>query len=921
MTNTEKPSRQSVAERSVKLLGIKKPDTKITKEIIKESDNQTDNSIPIQEAYDLYAEKIDLNEDIVIRERALMEPQRENLTWNQYREGLRVVEASIEAQSKISLEEKRALIKSGRINILVASDGKDKVSEEAIKKSQAKVNEIDQRLDEIFKIPENYHRFQQDLTHQIELRRKAREVVNLDKFSETSGLLALRLARVAQVKGRQLTSTEKQIIEDNQTLASEAGQRRRDLLQDPEVFDQSRLLQLLEYRWQLHQTRGMFVETPTRREYIAILERLWADGQKVLATGATGTGKTELVRFARNQMFGFEYAGDKYELTGHKEMTPYELLGRTGFKMQGGEGGDLYRPSKLIAAMTAKDGNGNLTGAPFLYDEIDASPNEANIALKTILNDGPGNAVSVQMDSSEKFVIGPNYSFTATANVKSEKHTTRFEIDPAIVRVLEPMVINYLPSWEVWDIAIASQMDRRGKVNFSHEDAAVTLKALCDAAYWTQQAYRGEKVMTGKSAFLEARSGATTGKGALLREGVFDPGRLVRILKGWEAARTEGRDLRDFLNEQIVRFINNENYPEDDRYYLTEIFALQGFLKGVKAEELLVPKLTQKVLDAWNGTGGTRKDKRKQQVQDGSKSSYLSALEVARLDPYKRLKRPSTEEARELLEEAEGETNTAESTESPDIERARELLGTDFLGVEAVEKAFDITLDSAIIPEIPFSLEDLEAAQGKERLILTIGERPDGVPLSMEQMAVMMQAKFTQDGKGKILYDPSWYKDENFFKKDKPQLRWRLVTKDLIPNSTSKNYLGQTEAIADYLRNTAYAGRSLPQEYEEAIAEFEAQKATIEPIISSEWKRAATMLAKLKLNQLTRQSPAEVIYDSIVVLQNNDERTLEGKYTWTNWQTSDGLLVDVGGIDPEGAFVNLRRPDYARGLVGVVLSR
>lgn len=427
--------------------------------------------------------------------------------------------------------------------------------------------------------------------------------------------------------------------------------------------------------------------------------------------------------------------------------------------------------------------------------------------------------------------------------------------------------------------------------------------------------------MTGRNTILSARGGATTGKGAVLREGVFDPGRLVRILKGWEAARAQGRDLRDFLNEQIIRFINNENYPEEDRYYLTEIFALQGFLKGVDASQLLVPGLTQSVLDRWNGTGGAKKSKRQQSIQEGHTTTYLSPLEVAKLDPYKRLERPTVEEARELLEEAESEEETASSSESPDIERARELLGSDFLGQEAVEKAFDITLDESMMPDIPFSDEELEAAQGKERLILTIEETPDGVPLTMEQMVKLMQDKFTQDGKGKILYEINWYKNEDFFKKDKPQLRWRLVTKDLVPNSTSKNYLQQTEAIAIYLRDTVYAGRSLPQEIEDAIAEFEAQKANIAPIITSEWKRAATMLAELKLNQLTRQSPAEAIYDSIVVLQNNDERTLDGKYTWTRAQDSDGGLVDVGGTDPKGAFVNRWAPGDPPDVIGVVLSR
>ncbi len=172
---------------------------------------------------------------------------------------------------------------------------------------------------------------------------------------------------------------EGRTVSEYKDLTQAAQQRIEDLMEEQDVRLQVRYMELRKYRKELNSDG--FVETPSRKKYITELEMLWSQGKKVLVTGATGTGKTEFVRHASRRMFGIK----PFEITGHEKMTPYELLGRTG--MTGGQ--DVYRPSKLIQAMVAEGEQ----GAPFLYDEMDASPNQANIALKTILNDGPGDTV------------------------------------------------------------------------------------------------------------------------------------------------------------------------------------------------------------------------------------------------------------------------------------------------------------------------------------------------------------------------------------------------------------------------------------------------------------------------------------------------------------------------------------------------
>ena len=40
----------------------------------------------------------------------------------------------------------------------------------------------------------------------------------------------------------------------------------------------------------------------------------------------------------------------------------------------------------------------------------------------------------------------------------------------------------------------------------------------------------------------------------------------------------------------------------------------------------------------------------------------------------------------------------------------------------------------------------------------------------------------------KLLNDIGWYKNEKFFTEERTELQWKIVSRDLIPNSTSKDY-------------------------------------------------------------------------------------------------------------------------------------
>src|ERR1035437_6490586 len=457
-----KPQPQKVAERWLRARRIQRPQE--SKEGVAEGPTPL-----VDEAYDLFVERQELRDRIVGSERQIMEPSDRNqisfaaisTEWDDLISGRN-------GESTLSLDEKLDLIRKGRINTLLPEIGGERSEVAIINTSQQRVGELEGRLDQIFSEPGVYQKFQEDLSHQVDVRRRAREASGLVRFGQEADLLALRLARKAQVEGRTLTSTERGALDENKSLRQETERLSAELTADSEVFDRLRVDELKRYRRQLD--KDNFDETPSREGYLGRIEEYWTEGKRVLLSGETGTGKTEIVKHASNRLFGVtpEY------VTGHQDMSIYELLGKTGFQAQTG---DVFRPAPLVRAMTGRNGQGQ----PFLFDEIDRCPNTALMGIKTILNARPGEkGIKVQTDGADSFNVGLDYAVSATANIKSEKHQTATELDPAIVRVFDaPLEIDYIPAPEVYDVVLAALLDRRGGIPLSEQIGRASCRERC----------------------------------------------------------------------------------------------------------------------------------------------------------------------------------------------------------------------------------------------------------------------------------------------------------------------------------------------------------------------------------------------------------------------------------------------------------
>jgi MoxR-like ATPase len=261
--------------------------------------------------------------------------------------------------------------------------------------------------------------------------------------------------------------------------------------------------------------------------------------------------------------------------------------------------------------------------------------------------------------------------------------------------------------------------------------------------------------------------------------------------------------------------------------------------------------------------------------------------------------------------------------ESISLKEAKEIMGANFFGPEEVQSALGLQFNEKI-PEINFSKEMLEKFKDTHQLILYGGKflGPLGTPPTTGQIFSTKFGNKKKDGT-KLLASVDWYKDEKFFTQEGTKLEWKLVSKDLIPNSTSKNYLEQTSLLADYVRNMYDNDSQASSEVKDALLEWkkfdELQKNTVSSTVA-EWKSAALTLESLKLTQLFRESFGEWLYRTALTERATGERLLPNTYSWTKSRSSVGGFVLAGDFGDDGGSVTGPRPSYSHSLIGCAFS-
>jgi hypothetical protein len=215
-------------------------------------------------------------------------------------------------------------------------------------------------------------------------------------------------------------------------------------------------------------------------------------------------------------------------------------------------------------------------------------------------------------------------------------------------------------------------------------------------------------------------------------------------------------------------------------------------------------------------------------------------------------------------------------------ERAKEIMGKDFFGVEEFKNAF--SLNQGIRKElytIPYNEVQLEQAKERgEMLILrhALSDRYGNMQFMYNRLEKII---FTQVD-GKVLRDKSWYQNEDFFTKQPIREGWALVSKDTIAGSSSLDYIDQTYILRDYLNAL---GSLTPEEAKEVTFE---KLYGIRQLMGNDLRAGIKVLTQLKINQNHRRTPIEALYDFAMRYKNTGERQLEHGFDLTNTLNSGG---------------------------------
>lgn len=263
------------------------------------------------------------------------------------------------------------------------------------------------------------------------------------------------------------------------------------------------------------------------------------------------------------------------------------------------------------------------------------------------------------------------------------------------------------------------------------------------------------------------------------------------------------------------------------------------------------------------------------------------------------------------------------------IAEALDIMQGRVLGMEEFNTTYGHHLTPDQLPPLTASTQELIniAALG-DSLALRYDKRPNGEPLTMKGIhedIAAVNAKKPEISHRRALYsidkNDCWYKDELFFQNQTPHTGWAQISGEPLPDTFSTYYLEQTDSLIAHLQAT-FKGMKIPQQYQDAIAQYEQQKAEIKQLVHNNqtWQTGSQRLVDLAITQQLRPTPVEASSDTNIGQENN-KPMLTGTYTNTSARSSDGSLVSVGSADVDGAVVDGWDPGDRDDDLGASFSR
>lgn len=247
-------------------------------------------------------------------------------------------------------------------------------------------------------------------------------------------------------------------------------------------------------------------------------------------------------------------------------------------------------------------------------------------------------------------------------------------------------------------------------------------------------------------------------------------------------------------------------------------------------------------------------------------------------------------------------------------ERAKAIFGADFIGPDEIFNCYSFR---PAIPPVPFSESKLQEFKKRNMmLVYQVDSTPDGKPLTIKKMIELSEFPVPEiiygsggEPREKLLSlktgTPTVAQahftagtDENFYKAEVPLRGWKIVSRNIIAETVSKNYINQAAVLASFLKDSVYEimGKEYHKFYAKAIRRLKSQKQKFQKALDNDWQKPAEGLTELEFNQLFRETASEVIYRTLICNANH-QKILCKNFVATKSHLNDGWIIYIKGMD------------------------
>ena len=450
--------------------------------------------------------------------------------------------------------------------------------------------------------------------------KKAKKIIlwlRIKSFVTHEALTPAHVGKIKQIRG----------------LIAKEENKKTELLQSRETATAHRLWNLKRYRKDL-EDKG-FITFPSRQKIIdEVIEKLvmW---ENVLLSWPTWTGKTVLaIKALESLNIGYSdiswktladdikaYNWEKKKnswivdefaiiLSGHSWITASEFIAKPALKWQIETTTELWKLLKAFVDWKVP-----------VIDEIDLIPNDVLMRVKHLFTLKPWSEYAPQEDGNRIFTLNSTW-IIATANIKSEKHPDREELDPAIVRLFKWVQVPYFTEDETYDLALANLMEKWGFIYDLDKESlwkdnilynlVKALKEIEDSYLW-------------KWTWLSINVWWSDKSWIYLQKAILEIWNFASMFKWFKESWLW---FKQFIKTKIAEFVSNGAYPVNDRLLLIKIFS-QNWLIIMSDVSLLEERIVDISRDQLEKNVMWRDD-----IFIEWNTKFIDSYELSNLDPY-----------------------------------------------------------------------------------------------------------------------------------------------------------------------------------------------------------------------------------------------------------------------------------------------